>query len=110
MFFDSTMAMNSIVGEQKRSTNSDLYELQRSAWLLWEDLRVIATVGTKHVYSHAGILPNELADQLADDGRLGEVVYRASSINVPFGSEQARMMIGNLPHNVECSPNFCFRR
>lgn len=70
LFSDGNFAKNSITGEQKRSLSADIKSLEYQAWDLWQRMQELTTkCESEHVYAHAGILPNGLADQLADGGR-----------------------------------------
>jgi len=107
LFFDSTFALNSIMGQQNRSKNDEaLYGIQREAWLLWEEIKEFTEIECQHVYAHAGIIPNELSDQLADEGRRGIVKDRICLHTEIFGSPQAQNVINVLPPNHDCNPRY----
>jgi len=110
LHFDSNFALNSVLAEQNRSkSDATLYQLQREAWLKFEEIRAFTTIKADHIYSHAGITPNEIVDNLADDGRQGIIKYRSCTNAMPFGSPVALQAIRNLPYNNECNPRIWFR-
>lgn len=70
IFTDSQLTMNCAMGKWKRKTNYDL-------WMKFNDAAARHQIAFRKVKGHADIELNELADKLAEQGRLmvaGEVV------------------------------------
>ena len=101
--------MNSVTGKQNRSKLDDVYAIQREAWILWERIREFTSAEVKHVYAHGGIVPNELADQLADAGRTGVIVNGEAIHPEAYGSLESIIQMHALPRNDECDPRVWFK-
>ena len=86
-----------------------MYELQRHAWSLWEQIKNFVSFDVKHVYAHGNILPNELADQLADSGREGTLRDGDVIHAERYGSFEAILALHQLPQDLECDPRVWFR-
>ena len=100
--------MNSVIGTQNRSKIDDVYAIQRETWILWELIREFTTAEVKHVYAHGGILPNELADVLADAGRAGEIINGGPIHPETYGGLEAIKLMHALPRDDECDPSVWF--
>ena len=90
-FFDSKYVLGMISGKWRRSEEQRLNDISRHAWKLYNKLISFRhlKVQYSHVYSHTHNIPNELADRLADLGRLGEVRSGWDSITDLYGSPSA---------------------
>ena len=86
-----------------------MYELQRQAWSLWERIKTFVKFEVKHVYAHGNILPNELADQLADSGREGTLRNGDVTHAENYGSFDSILALHQLPQDLECNPRVWFR-